>query len=61
MKMSKICAWRFCETKASSSSNAIKFTSFGEIRLDVDEIVVVNKKSRTLKFSVKDTGVGKIR
>jgi PAS domain S-box-containing protein len=39
-------------------SNAIKFTSFGEIRLDVDEIVVVNKKSTTLKFSVKDTGVG---
>jgi signal transduction histidine kinase len=25
-------------------SNALKFTSFGEIRLDVDEIAVSNKK-----------------
>jgi signal transduction histidine kinase len=38
-------------------SNALKFTSFGEIRLDVDEIVS-NKKIQTLKFSVKDTGLG---
>jgi signal transduction histidine kinase len=37
-------------------SNAIKFTSFGET--SGCQIVVVNKKSRTLKFSVKDTGVG---
>jgi signal transduction histidine kinase len=36
-------------------SNALKFTSFGEIRLDVDEIAVSNKKNTTLKFSVKDT------
>jgi signal transduction histidine kinase len=34
-------------------SNALKFTSFGEIRLDVDEIAVSNKKNTTLKFSVK--------
>jgi signal transduction histidine kinase len=39
-------------------SNALKFTSFGEIRLDVDEIAVSNKKNTTLKFSVKDTGLG---
>jgi signal transduction histidine kinase len=32
-------------------SNALKFTSFGEIRLDVDEIAVSNKKNTTLKFS----------
>jgi signal transduction histidine kinase len=39
-------------------SNALNFTSFGEIRLDVDEIAVSNKKNTTLKFSVKDTGLG---
>ena len=38
-------------------SNAVKFTSFGEIRLDIDEISSSNKKS-TIKFSVKDTGIG---
>jgi signal transduction histidine kinase len=27
-------------------SNALKFTSFGEIRLDVDEIAVSNKKKQ---------------
>jgi hypothetical protein len=31
-------------------SNALKFTSFGEIRLDVDDSVS-NKKNTTLKFS----------
>ncbi|MFT5791674.1 MAG: PAS domain S-box-containing protein [Saprospiraceae bacterium] len=39
-------------------SNALKFTSFGEIRLDVNEVAVFNKKNTTLKFSVKDTGPG---
>ncbi|MGZ9735960.1 PAS domain S-box protein [Flavobacterium sp. GNP002] len=39
-------------------SNAIKFTSFGEIRLDINEIEVSNKKWSTIKFSVKDTGLG---
>ncbi|WP_016989795.1 PAS domain S-box protein [Flavobacterium sp. ACAM 123] len=39
-------------------SNALKFTSFGEIRLDINKIAVINKKNITLKFSVKDTGVG---
>ncbi|MFV8372301.1 PAS domain S-box protein [Flavobacterium sp. LB2P74] len=39
-------------------SNAIKFTNFGEIRLDIDEIDVSDKKRSTIKFSVKDTGVG---
>ncbi|MDI6050176.1 PAS domain S-box protein [Flavobacterium sp. XS2P24] len=39
-------------------SNSIKFTNFGEIRLDINEIEVSNKKWSTIKFSVKDTGVG---
>ena len=39
-------------------SNAMKFTSFGEIRLDINEIEVSDKKWSTIKFSVKDTGVG---
>jgi signal transduction histidine kinase len=38
-------------------SNALKFTSFGEIRLDVDEIAVSNKKIQ-LKIFRKDTGLG---
>jgi signal transduction histidine kinase len=37
-------------------SNALKFTSFGEIRLDVDEIAV--SKKYNFKISVKDTGLG---
>ena len=39
-------------------SNAIKFTNFGEIRLDINEIDASDKKWSTIKFSVKDTGVG---
>ncbi|WP_158727993.1 PAS domain S-box protein [Flavobacterium sp. I-STPA6A] len=39
-------------------SNAIKFTHFGEIRLDISQINKPEKKSATIKFSVKDTGVG---
>jgi PAS domain S-box-containing protein len=39
-------------------SNAIKFTSFGEIRLDIDEISSPEKNWSTIKFSVKDTGIG---
>jgi signal transduction histidine kinase len=39
-------------------SNALKFTSFGEIRLDVDEIAVSKKKKYNFKISVKDTGLG---
>jgi CheY-like chemotaxis protein len=39
-------------------SNAIKFTSFGEIRLDINEVDFSDKKWSTIKFSVKDTGVG---
>jgi signal transduction histidine kinase len=38
-------------------SNALKFTSFGEIRLDVDEIAVSNKKNN-FKIFRKDTGLG---
>ncbi len=39
-------------------SNAIKFTHFGEIRLDISQIDKNKKQSATIKFSVKDTGVG---
>lgn len=38
--------------------NAIKFTNFGEIRLDINEISPEDKNWSTIKFSVKDTGVG---
>lgn len=39
-------------------SNAIKFTHFGEIRLDINKIKSSGQKWSTIKFSVKDTGVG---
>ena len=39
-------------------SNALKFTTFGEIRLDIIEVPNSNIKSSVLKFSVKDTGIG---
>jgi len=38
-------------------SNALKFTSFGHIRLDVEQIKTSNKNT-TIKFSIKDTGIG---
>lgn len=38
-------------------SNALKFTSFGHIYLDVDQ-VKGGKKNATIKFSIKDTGIG---
>lgn len=39
-------------------SNALKFTTFGEIRLDILEIDTSEKKWSTVQFSVKDTGLG---
>jgi PAS domain S-box-containing protein len=39
-------------------SNALKFTTFGEIRLDITEMLDSSKKSSILRFSVKDTGIG---
>ena len=39
-------------------SNAIKFTHFGEIRLDIDAVGPLDKNEATIKFSVKDTGIG---
>jgi PAS domain S-box-containing protein len=39
------------------STNAIKFTDKGEVKVKV-ETVKLNKKSVTLKFSVSDTGIG---
>jgi PAS domain S-box-containing protein len=39
-------------------SNALKFTNFGEIRLDISEITNSTNKLSNLKFSVKDTGIG---
>ncbi|MGQ7944713.1 response regulator [Flavobacterium sp. WC2509] len=38
-------------------SNALKFTSFGHVRLDVEE-VKTGKKNAIIKFSIKDTGIG---
>jgi len=38
-------------------SNALKFTSFGCINLDV-ELVKESKKTASIKFSIKDTGIG---
>jgi PAS domain S-box-containing protein len=39
-------------------SNAIKFTNFGEIHFDISKINSSETKLSTIKFSVKDTGVG---
>ena len=39
-------------------SNAIKFTNFGQIRMDIIKVTSSEKNNSTLKFSVKDTGVG---
>lgn len=39
-------------------SNALKFTDFGEVRLDITEIVSSDSKSPYWRFSVKDTGIG---
>lgn len=39
-------------------SNALKFTSFGYIRLDVDLIRMSKKDKSTIKFSIKDSGIG---
>lgn len=38
-------------------SNSLKFTSFGHIRIDVEQIKS-SKKNTTIKFSIKDTGIG---
>nr|WP_315154549.1 PAS domain S-box protein [uncultured Flavobacterium sp.] len=38
-------------------SNALKFTSFGHIHLDVEQ-VKEGRKNTTIKFSIKDTGIG---
>ncbi len=39
-------------------SNAVKFTSFGEIRLEINQLAPIEEKWTTIKFSVKDTGIG---
>jgi PAS domain S-box-containing protein len=39
-------------------SNAVKFTNFGEIHLEIDEVSSSHKGLSTIKFSVKDTGIG---
>ena len=39
-------------------SNALKFTTFGQIQLDINEIAIANDANIILRFSVKDTGVG---
>lgn len=39
-------------------SNAFKFTSFGQIHLDINQISETENDVSILKFSVKDTGIG---
>jgi PAS domain S-box-containing protein len=39
-------------------SNALKFTDFGEIRLDINEQESLEDKVSLIRFSVKDTGKG---
>jgi PAS domain S-box-containing protein len=39
-------------------SNAVKFTEFGEITVDVLKIKASEDNSSTIKFSVRDTGIG---
>ena len=39
-------------------SNALKFTSFGQIQLDINVIKSSDKNFSNIKFSVKDTGIG---
>jgi PAS domain S-box-containing protein len=39
-------------------SNALKFTSFGHIRLDVEQVKLSKNNSSTIKFSIKDSGIG---
>ncbi len=39
-------------------SNALKFTSFGEVRLDINQVSSNKNKISKIKFSVKDTGSG---
>jgi len=39
-------------------NNAIKFTSFGEVRLELVESTASNRKKTRIKFFVKDTGCG---
>lgn len=38
--------------------NAVKFTNFGEVLLQIEEIKNVKNKFTTLRFSVIDTGIG---
>lgn len=38
--------------------NALKFTSFGQIELDLIQIKAAKKNETTLQFSIKDTGIG---
>ncbi len=38
--------------------NAVKFTNFGEVLLQIEEIKNIKNKFTTLKFSVIDTGIG---
>jgi PAS domain S-box-containing protein len=49
---------RFKQILVNLISNALKFTSFGYIRLDVDLIKRSKKDKSTIKFSIKDSGIG---
>jgi PAS domain S-box-containing protein len=49
---------RFKQILVNLISNALKFTSFGYIRLDVDLVKMSKKEKSTIKFSIKDSGIG---
>ncbi|PWA08729.1 PAS domain-containing hybrid sensor histidine kinase/response regulator [Flavobacterium laiguense] len=49
---------RFKQILVNLISNALKFTSFGFIRLDVDLVKMSKKDKSTIKFSIKDSGIG---
>ncbi|TRX36988.1 PAS domain S-box protein [Flavobacterium sp. ZT3R18] len=49
---------RFKQILVNLISNALKFTSFGYIRLDVDLVKMSKKDKSTIRFSIKDSGIG---
>ena len=50
-------ALRLGQVLINLSTNAIKFTEKGEVEVKVEKVKLI-KKSTTLKFSVRDTGIG---
>lgn len=51
-------AFRLKQVLVNLISNALKFTSIGEITINISAKPTINKKYSTIHFSVKDTGIG---